>query len=127
MADDTFLGTETQDMHDTIGGRISRAREAGGLTTNELARRIGVKNTTMQSWENDRSEPRSNKLVMLSGVLNVSPSWLIMGDGEAPGVETSGDDTVGEIAHELRQLHDQAADLKGRIATLLTRLDNRSE
>jgi transcriptional regulator with XRE-family HTH domain len=54
------------------------------LTTSQLARRLGIKTETLHDWETDRSEPRSNRLLTLAGVLNVSPTWLLTGAGEAP-------------------------------------------
>jgi transcriptional regulator with XRE-family HTH domain len=69
---------------DTLGGRIVYAREAQELTTSQLARRLGIKTETLHDWETDRSEPRSNRLLTLAGVLNVSPTWLLTGAGEAP-------------------------------------------
>jgi len=69
------------DHSDTIGGRIGRAREAAGLSVAQAARRLGVKTLTWQGWENDRAEPRSNKLNMIAGTLGVSPGWLLSGLG----------------------------------------------
>ena len=65
----------------TLGGRIEQARRARGLTMRQLAQNIGVKASTLDNWERDRSEPRSNKLMMLSGVLNVPVTWLLTEDG----------------------------------------------
>ena len=72
------------DETDTIGGRLTRARAAKGLTTAQLARRLGIKTQTLHNWETDRTAPRSNRLAMLAGVLNVSPTWILVGLGEAP-------------------------------------------
>src|SRR3546814_13002982 len=69
---------------DTIGGRIGRAREAAGLSVAQAARRLGVKTATWQGWENDRAEPRSNKLLMIAGAFGVSPTWLLGGYGDRP-------------------------------------------
>ena len=82
-----------EDAGDTIGGRLTRAREAMGLTTSELALRLGVKTQTMHNWETDRTAPRSNRLAMLAGVLNVSPTWILVGRGEGPLVD---EDTVSD-------------------------------
>ncbi|MEF2550223.1 helix-turn-helix domain-containing protein [Aurantimonas sp. A2-1-M11] len=77
--------TELMQMDaDTIGGRIQRGRESLGITTAELAARLGVKIETMRGWERDRAEPRANRLIMLAGLLGVSPAWLIGGYGEVP-------------------------------------------
>ena len=65
----------------TFGDRIVAAREAMGMNSPQLARRLGIKTQTLTGWEHDRSEPRANKLQMLAGVLNVSMIWLMSGDG----------------------------------------------
>ena len=70
--------------NDTLGGRIQRSRETLGMATPDLAARLGVKPETMRGWERDRAEPRANKLIMLAGILGVSPAWLIGGYGAAP-------------------------------------------
>ena len=49
------------------------------LVEAQLARRLGVKLATVRNWEDDRSEPRANRLQMLSGLLNVSFIWLMTG------------------------------------------------
>ena len=63
----------------TLGGRIEQSRCELGLSVKQLAARIGVRTTTVENWERDRSEPRSNKLTMLAGVLNVPVMWLLSG------------------------------------------------
>lgn len=66
----------------TFGDRITGAREAAGLSQDELAHKLGIKLRTLKEWEDDLSEPRANKLAMLSGVLNVSLRWLMTGQGD---------------------------------------------
>ena len=66
----------------TFGDRLAGAREAAGLSRKDLARRLGVKLKTLSAWEDDLAEPRANKLQMLAGLLNVSLSWLLTGQGE---------------------------------------------
>ena len=81
------LDEASDETSDTIGERLIRAREAMDLTTSQLARRIGVKTQTLDNWETDRTAPRSNRLAMLAGFLNVSPTWILVGRGEAPLVD----------------------------------------
>ena len=38
------------------------------MSQSELAKRLGIKITTLKSWEDDLSEPRANKLSMMAGV-----------------------------------------------------------
>ena len=65
----------------TFGDRLVAARTARNLTVKALARQLGVSSKSIDKWENDISEPRANKLQMLSGVLNVSIPWLLTGEG----------------------------------------------
>ena len=103
----------------TFGDRVAAGREALGLSQQELAHKLGVKLKTVQGWEEDVSEPRANKLQMLSGVLNVSLMWLLNGEGEGIAepdgdMQLSGD--VSSILTEIRQLKatiTQAADKLG--------------
>ena len=112
---------ETYDDGDTLGGRITRARDLAGLTLEEAASRIGVTDDTLSEWESDRSEPRANKIMTLAGVLGVSPAWLISGAGDAPqspGISLAVDEMTGEI-NRLREL---ALQITTCIETLETRL-----
>jgi transcriptional regulator with XRE-family HTH domain len=91
--------TELMQMDaDTVGGRIQRGRESLGITTSELAARLGVKPETMRGWERDRAEPRANRLITLAGILGVSPAWLIGGYGEVPeGIDLDENGMAGRL------------------------------
>lgn len=91
----------------TFGDRLAGAREAAGMTQAQLAKRLGVKLTTMQSWEDDHSEPRANRLTMMAGIIGVSFSWLLNGEGEgveAPDMGQDLSDGVDELLLELRAI-----------------------
>lgn len=91
----------------TFGDRLAGARELSGMDQAQLARRLGVKEKTLEKWENDHSEPRANRLSMLAGLLNVSILWLLTGEGEGPAVsatrETGRD--LGEVLAEIQALN----------------------
>ena len=117
----------------TIGDRIAGAREASGLSQSEMARKLGVKVKTIRGWENDLTEPRANKLQMLSGLLNVSLMWLLNGEGQgvdAPVDEQPITKDVQELLLELREIRvdmDAAAErlarTEKRLRTVLTQED----
>ena len=91
----------------TFGDRVTAAREARGYSTADLARKLGVKQKTVQAWEDDLAETRANKLQMLSGVLNVSLMWLLNGEGDGlaePDTEVALSLDTSEILTEIRQL-----------------------
>lgn len=115
------LNTSDSDLSDTIGGRTGRAREAAGLSVAQAARRLGVKTVTWQGWENDRSEPRSNKLMMIAGTLGVSPAWLLTGHGDGPTEVI--DDEVQILRQELRSVAEDVAAAQSRLSTILKRLE----
>jgi transcriptional regulator with XRE-family HTH domain len=76
----------------TFGDRRAAAREAAALSRVELAFRLGVGERTVATCEDDRAEPRANRLQMLAGMLNVTLMWLLIGRGEGaqpPGEERS--------------------------------------
>ncbi|WP_420847997.1 helix-turn-helix domain-containing protein [Nitratireductor luteus] len=108
MHDAAHIYSDVPDR-DTMGGRLSRARDAAGMTVAELARRLGVKSSTIQAWESDRSQPRANRLTMLAGVLNVSLSWLLHGIGASPADESRSEliQSVSANLIRLRRLHDE--------------------
>jgi len=112
----------------TFGDRVAGARESAGMTQAQLARRLGVKLKTLKGWENDISEPRANKLSMMSGLLNVSLLWLLSGQGEQPepptdAVELSPD--VAEMLTEIRDLKTQLSQSADRLGRLEKSLRNR--
>jgi HTH-type transcriptional regulator, cell division transcriptional repressor len=107
----------------TFGDRLAGAREAANLTPEALARNLGVKLVTIQNWENDHSEPRANKLQMLSGLLNVSMRWLLTGEGEGieSPVSVTGDD-LQKVLIDLARMRAQALALSQDMGHLEKRL-----
>jgi len=107
VSDTTNIFEETPD-DDTTGGRLSRAREASGLSVKDLAWRLGVKIATVKAWESDRSQPSSHRLANIAGLLKVSLSWIVHGVGIGPSEDehpaTDGLQTNPEIAAQLNRL-----------------------
>jgi len=109
----------------TFGDRVAGAREALGMTDEDLARRLGVKIDTLRNWEDDLAEPRANKLQMLSGVLNVSMSWLLTGTGNGPNApdgDTEATLDARQLLTELKQARADLARTGKRLATLEAKL-----
>jgi transcriptional regulator with XRE-family HTH domain len=102
VPDTATIYSEVPD-NDTMGGRLLRARDGADLSIDELATRLGVKPSTVQAWENDRSQPRANRLQMLAGMLNVSLSWLLYGVGAGPS-EDERDQLLESMSLQLDRL-----------------------
>ena len=123
MPDTATIYSDVPD-NDTMGGRMLRARDATGMTIAELARRLGVQVSTVQAWENDRSQPRANRLSMLAGVLDVSLSWLLHGVGSGPADETR-DEVYNSMSLQLdrlRRLQRETAKVTAQIERDMRRL-----
>lgn len=107
----------------TFGDRLALAREATGLGQAELARRMGIKLLTLRNWEEDRAEPRANRLQMLAGMLNVSLVWLMAGQGAAPALPAAEAARDGaDLLAELRSLRADQMQIAERMARLEKRL-----
>jgi transcriptional regulator with XRE-family HTH domain len=112
----------------TFGDRVAAARENADMTQAALAKRLGIKQSTLRGWEDDLSEPRANRLSTLAGVLGVSMMWLINGEGEgidAPDDATATDDSIKEALIELRDMRAdllKRAEQMGRLEKKLRRI-----
>ncbi len=113
-----------------MGTRIQNSRQALGLSEAQLARRIGVKKTTLVNWESGQTAPRANRLAELAGVLNVPLMWLIAGaesPANTPEPDTSETqalekklDNADQLINELSAL---IADLRGHTRRVQREID----
>lgn len=114
------------DAHATFGDRLTVAREAFGLSPEQLAWRLGVRRSTISAWEDDRAEPRANRMQMLAGVLNVSLVWLMTGEGADPSATPAAPEAQSMLAEfaalraEQRRLADRFVRLESRLRAALT-------
>jgi transcriptional regulator with XRE-family HTH domain len=108
----------------TFGDRLAAARDAAGMRQSDLAKRLGVKLKSLQAWEQDLAEPRANKLSMIAGLLNVSMTWLITGEGEgiSEPIDESATPALGDILLEIRTIKTQMQTSAERLARLEKRL-----
>ena len=106
----------------TFGDRLAAAREACGLDQKAFAQKLGVGLGTIEKWENDLTEPRANRLQMLSGILNVSIPWLLTGEGDGvePVIEAAPE--MHELLSEMRTLRSEMLRSAERMGVLEKRL-----
>lgn len=134
MADDTLDPNADMAPEDwyspdaaTFGDRLAAAREATGMTQAQLARRLGVKPSTLRGWEEDVSEPRANRLSMMAGILGVSIMWLLNGEGEgleAPEIAALDGDARAVLSEmrDLRATMTRSSERLGRLEKQLRKL-----
>ena len=74
----SMLGGEKMEL----GKQIKKHRQEVQLSQEELAERVYVSRQTISNWENDKSYPDVNSLVLLSETFQISLDNLIKGDIE---------------------------------------------
>ena len=112
------------DENQTLGGRLQNARARQGLSISEVAKLSGVQKKTLMNWELDRSEPRSNRLIQLAGVLGVQAAYLLDGQGgDAPLPQRSKDEVKAVLADLEAQAETLARDVL-RIGEEIQQLGN---
>ncbi|AOG09907.1 helix-turn-helix domain-containing protein [Agrobacterium sp. RAC06] len=119
----------TDSSDDTLGGRLSAARDASGLSLADVANRVGVKRDSLLAWEADRAEPRPSNLIDLAGILGVSPMWLMTGVGSGP-IQEAGDLPLEALKLDLQRLteaHLECGRLIEKIARQIETYEERHE
>lgn len=66
-----------------IGGRIRELRATRGMSQDDLAARVYVSRQTISSWENGKTYPDVQSLLLLSEIFGASVDSLIKGDVNA--------------------------------------------
>lgn len=74
----SMLGGEEMEL----GKQIKKHRQEVQLSQEKLADRVYVSRQTISNWENDKSYPDVNSLVLLSEIFQISLDNLIKGDIE---------------------------------------------
>lgn len=65
----------------TTGQIIKRARQAAGVTQQELADRLGIKAVGVSQWETDKRNPKKETLARIAEALDVPMAFLGGADG----------------------------------------------
>ncbi len=82
-------------VHKTeLGKQIKKYRNELSLSQDDLAEKIYVTRQTISNWENDKSYPDVNSLVLRSEVFNISIDNLIKGDVEVMKEQISNEDRM---------------------------------
>ena len=130
--DQTATSGYFSDEAATFGDRVAAGRRQLGLSQQDLCNKLGIKLKTLRAWEDDISEPRSNKLQMLAGILSVSLVWLMTGQGDGiedpdAAIDESNSVSAGDtkdLLDELRGIRTTYASLGLRLALLEKRMLN---
>lgn len=75
-----------------LGKQIQKYRKEQSLSQDELAEKVYVSRQTISNWENDKSYPDVNSLILLSEVFHTSIDNLIKGDVEVMKEQVKNED-----------------------------------
>lgn len=78
-----------------VSERIGALVKASGLSNRELSRRLGTTHVTISNWVRGAAEPSEEGLERLCEFFQVTPAYIMYGDGNAPHGQTIiNEDTV---------------------------------
>ena len=94
-------------MSTSFGEKLKEARSRKKLKQSDLAKQLGVKNTTISNWENNISKPDLDMLSYICGALDVKVSYFL--EATLPEDEIS----IKELDHikKYRRLPDRDREL----------------
>lgn len=75
-----------------LGKQIRKYRKEQSFSQDELAEKVYVSRQTISNWENDKSYPDVNSLILLSEVFHTSIDNLIKGDVEVMKEQVKNED-----------------------------------
>ena len=68
---------DKKQLNEYVGKRIKEERQKRKIKQNELAKKIGIQNSTLSQYENGKSEPNQEMLFKIAEALGINVSDLI--------------------------------------------------
>lgn len=108
-------------MNSTMGKRLKALR--GALTQAEIAKQLGIPQTTWSNWEKGRNKPDLGLIDKLCTEFGVSIEWILFGRGEI-GKNDAGEAQKqnGESVHHNKESSPQCLALYARLDQVNERL-----
>ncbi|HGH7176508.1 TPA: helix-turn-helix transcriptional regulator [Bacillus wiedmannii] len=69
----------------SLGQQLKRLRESQGFSQEDVAKKIGITRQAVYKWENDKSCPDIENLILLSEMYNVTLDELVKGSQNLKG------------------------------------------
>ena len=66
----------------TIGDRIFERLGEIGMTQKEFSEKTGISQSTISEWKSKRTNPTSEKIMIICDTLNVTPEWILSGSSK---------------------------------------------
>lgn len=66
----------------TIGDRIFDRLKEIGMTQKEFSQKTGISQSTISEWKSKRTNPTSEKIMIICDTLKVTPEWILSGSSK---------------------------------------------
>lgn len=63
----------------TISDRIFEKLKERGMSQKEFSEETGISQSTISEWKSKRTNPTSEKIMIICKVLDITPDWLLSG------------------------------------------------
>lgn len=108
----------------TISDRIFETLRQREMSQKVFSEKTGISQSTISEWKSKRTNPTSEKIMIICKVLDVTPEWLLSGAGntgnrgnDLPWYVVSRDSEIGQIIHEYHRMDEKQRErLLGYIA-----------
>lgn len=107
----------------SVGSHVKELRKSQNLTQQEFADRVGIKQSTVATYEADRNVPSDAVISLICREFNVREAWLRDGTGEMLEVKPRAEE-LGELVRKL--LADRPESFRSRLITSLLRFEPNS-
>ena len=107
-----------------MNGRLKRLRRELNITQQEFADRIGIKRSTMATYESGRNEPIDAVISLICREFDVNEDWLKTGDGEMFEELTDQEKTMKYIAKLVKDKDSVVANAITAVAITYEQLDD---
>ncbi len=103
----------------TISDRVFDKLTEKGMSQKEFSEATGISQSTISEWKSKRTNPTSEKIMIICKVLDVTPEWLLS------GIENTGErgnncqwyviDKETEMGRIIKDYHDMTAKQRERL------------
>lgn len=96
-------------MIEAIGTRIACLRERAGMSQSELAKRMHISRSSVQSWESGENVPSTDNLISLSQIFHVTTDYLLQLDQKQSVILDKYNNQEQELVFRMLQYFDRTA------------------
>ena len=115
----------------TVSERIIKVLKERNMTQAEFAKQVGIATSTISEWKKKKTNPTSEKIMVICKVLGVTPEWLLSGI-EKNGSRKSRADwyVVGkktELGHLINAYNNMGKDRRNRLMGYVEAIESLDE